>query len=316
MEFTDYQTPEQARQQELVERAQASVEVLSDCDEVTARAIIDSLNIQAVTAGLVANDTVLRAAFVMRTHNVMNLKTGGFETTSLPDNSENVLVGGIFVGFEAIRYSGGRALMYRLETGFDPETMSFFAATVPVEGSTLAQRDFVSDEADHVYDTMKESLDILSTVRGKDFKKLFEETIELLREGEEPNEDFFADLGNIVELMLLEPGVSGDDDIEMALTKLIESQIDASALYFLHGQSFIAPKPEERLGGGVDEVQAVTQLSGVQLINDYYIDKKTKKLVIEETQQPAFMIFGSDGIKRIIPLKHLIELSVADQIED
>ena len=104
MESTDAEIPQHTQHQELLELAGVAAKELVNCDEVTARVIIDDLNVKAVRDRLVSSDVVLNAAFIVRTHSQMNLKTGGFERVSLPDDSENVLVGGIFVGFEAIRY--------------------------------------------------------------------------------------------------------------------------------------------------------------------------------------------------------------------
>lgn len=310
MEFAKSDTVYVPLGEEIVQRIQVTTEIVGDIAEDTlATKYVDKLNDDLDQARLTGESVKLVSDSLMW----MDESIDGTETINqaaiTPEQRDASEAVGIFMGVSEMLIDQQRTLMYRLNMGFDDETMTARSVLAPVDESTLLVGTTGSVEA-AMTEAFENHIRKLRTIDNPDFQEVFADLLDTIQECDGIDGSYIRGIGLHVTWLMAQDGVHDDDEMRHALNGIIALSIRANVPYYIVGQKVTFNAQGAHGDTVITPHNSIDNIQVVSTVTDYDTDSHGE-LVYESTMQPAFIVTDSQGIQHFIPLKHIRNFSEA-----
>jgi len=297
---------------DVIDYAMQVANTVGKCEPAEAAQMVESLNVDAVSSGLVSQSVMIASEFIIQKNYTIGNATTILDFVPSDENAPKIKTAlGQFIGFERIIHGKDEILMYVLEGGSYKDTRKFSTILAPVLDTRILLDEKVLEvhESMEIHERPTLTKDVmlrrLAEVKDRTFAGNFDMFAEIIDRGVLNNARQLKEAAKVAYELYNDPIIGGEEVIQHSVLNLFAGLFVIGDNYRVEGYHIEASTDA---GQQIDLYPAVSlgKLQSVAMVIDFDYDNKTNHLLyLDGTRQPALMVRSNSGDDLVMPIANI-----------
>ena len=297
---------------DVIDYSKQVARTIGSCTPAEAASMVDSLNIDTVSSGLLNTMVMIESDFIIQKNFAFDkgFKNLGFQP--LDDDVPRITnTMGKFIGFERLISGEDEILMYVLSMATYTDKRKFTSIFAPVLDTKILLDEITleiheaADKDRQLTLTKHEMLRRLSEFKDPTFSGNFDMFAEIVDRNATKSLQQIKDAAGVAYNLYNDPLIESDAVARYCVLNLFAGLFELGEGYRLNGQH-IEKSNDTEIPIDVYFVDNVKTIIGVCMVIDYSYDTQTRQLeVFKDGLQPALLMKASNGDTFVMPIVQL-----------